>query len=156
VSALEAAYDDLRRRAAAADRVGDWREWSILEPLTSVADYTKRVGDHPGSAHYRAGKAGDLVAAALRVEREAFLAYERSQHAAIDLGVASPEEAEIDRLARLGDVVATVVRRALWATCMYGPIDLPVARLERAAMVLDAAVDAAHAAHEYGGEPGGR
>ncbi|MGH9209870.1 MAG: hypothetical protein ACRD2C_04220 [Acidimicrobiales bacterium] len=75
MSALEAAYMDLRQRSAAADRAGNWREARILEALCGVADYVKRVGDHPDSAHYRADKAGDLAQSAVWVLRQSFMAY---------------------------------------------------------------------------------
>lgn len=47
----------------------------ILSALVDVADYLKRIGDNPGSSHYRAEKARALLTAAIRLHRDALLAY---------------------------------------------------------------------------------
>jgi hypothetical protein len=75
VSALERAHDELVARLQRAERAEDWPECSILDPLADVADYVKRIGDHPESAHYRADKAGELVWWAVRVQHAAHEAY---------------------------------------------------------------------------------
>lgn len=74
-SPLAAAYEDLLVRCQICDDAEDWHERSILEHLADVADYVKRVGDHPDSSHYRAEKSGPLIDAAIRVQRQAMLAY---------------------------------------------------------------------------------
>lgn len=74
-SALAAAHHDLLRRCHLAERAGDWQEGVILSALADVADYLKRIGDNPGSSHYRAEKAGALLTAAIRLHRDALLAY---------------------------------------------------------------------------------
>lgn len=106
--ALEAAYMDLRQRSAAADRAGDWRERCVLEPLTDVADYVKRVGDHGDSAHYRADKASELTAAAVRLLRETFLAYANWPDDAESAGGA------VVQATRALDAALEAVNRALW------------------------------------------
>jgi hypothetical protein len=73
VSALGAAQDELDRRARIAERA-DADDRNVMAALASVADYVRRIGDHD-SRHYRAEKAGDLVEAALRVERQAVVLY---------------------------------------------------------------------------------
>ncbi len=75
VSALAVAHRHLVDRCSASDDVGDWRERAVLGPLADVADYVKRIGDHPELVHYRAEKAGALLHAAVRLQREALLAY---------------------------------------------------------------------------------
>lgn len=137
MSALEAAYDDLRRRVRAADRAGDWQERSILDPLASVADYVKRIGDHGASAHYRADKAGDLVWWALRLEREALVAYARDER-----GDNATEDA-LERAAEVRARAAQTATKALWLVARTGPRRLPLEALERAATSLSVAVDAA-------------
>jgi hypothetical protein len=74
-TALTAAHDDLLRRCHAAERSGDWQEAVILTALVDVADHVKRIGDNPASAHYRAEKAGALLTAAIRLHRDALLAF---------------------------------------------------------------------------------
>jgi len=74
-SALAAAHHDLLRRCHLAERAGDWQEGLILSALVDVADYLKRIGDNPESSHYRAEKAGALLTAAIRLHRDALLAY---------------------------------------------------------------------------------
>jgi hypothetical protein len=137
VSALSAAFDDLRRRAQQADEAGDWRERLILEPLASVADYVKRIGEHGVSAHYRADKAGDLVASALRVQREAVLAYARSERGEDDAA-----DDELHRAARALAQAAVAVEQALWSMARGWADGLPVDGLLRAAQALSAAVEA--------------
>jgi hypothetical protein len=70
VSTVARTHQELIERARAADRIGaaDARLW---ESLASVADYLRRIVDHGDSRHYRADKAGELVASALRVQRDA-------------------------------------------------------------------------------------
>lgn len=74
MSTLDAAYEELQARSRAADEAGDWAERSVLDGLVDVADYLRRVADHPHS-RYRADKAGPLLAAAVSLQREVFLAY---------------------------------------------------------------------------------
>jgi hypothetical protein len=75
VTALEAAHRELSERRARLDHL-DWhdqldaagkRERQVLAALEGVADYVKRIGDHPSSSHYRASKASPLVADAIEV-----------------------------------------------------------------------------------------
>ena len=75
VGPLAAAHNDLLRRCHDAERAGDWQEAVILSALVDVADYVKRIGDNPDSAHYRAEKAGTLLTAAIRLHRDALLAF---------------------------------------------------------------------------------
>ena len=74
-SPLAAAHNDLLQRCHAAERAGDWQEAVILSALVDVADHVKRIGDNPNSSHYRAEKAGTLLTAAIRLHRDALLAY---------------------------------------------------------------------------------
>lgn len=74
-SALAEAHNELLARCHAAERAGDWCEAATLSALVDVADYLKRIGDNPDSAHYRAEKAGALLDAAIRVQRTAMLSY---------------------------------------------------------------------------------
>lgn len=75
MSMLDGARRELAARRHAADETGDWRERSILGPLADVADHVCRIGDHPERGHYRADKAGALLAAAVRLQRETLLGY---------------------------------------------------------------------------------
>jgi len=115
VSALEQAHADLRARSAAADRAGDWREARLLEALGGVADYVKRIGDHPGSAHYRADKAGDLVIDAVHVLRLAFLAYAGWPQ---DTPQAAAIRGAVDAL----QTTCRAVERALWSNTRTGGV----------------------------------
>lgn len=138
MSALEHAYDELRRRTQQADTAGDWQERCILEPLASVADHVKRIGDHRDSAHYRADKSGPLVTAALRVQREALAAYVAGQW-----GDDSPAADAIEATADALDDAAAAVLKALWLIAHAGPQSLPTPGLAEAAGALSAAVDRA-------------
>lgn len=140
MSALFVAYAELCRRAQQADEAGDVCERLILEPLASVADYVKRIGDHGGSAHYRADKAGDLVYSAVRVQREAVLVYAWSERGEDEAG-----DAELAWAAKALAEVAAAVERALWATARGRATGLPVNDLVRAAQALTAAVEAEEA-----------
>ena len=73
MTALGAAQDELDLRARVAERA-EAADRNVIAALASVADYVRRIGDHD-SRHYRAEKAGDLVEAALRVERQAVVLY---------------------------------------------------------------------------------
>lgn len=109
MSPLEAAYMDLRARTAVADAAGDWQERQVLAPLADVADHVKRVGDHRDSSHYRADKAGVLVDAALRVQRETMLAYAGwpdDDH---------PVTRAIEDATKVLSSVVEAVRRAMWS-----------------------------------------
>jgi hypothetical protein len=106
-SALAAAHDDLLRRCHAAERSGDRQEGAILGALVDVADYVKRIGDNPDSAHYRAEKAGALLTAAIRLHRDALLAY----------GGWPEDDANEDAVltaAKLLEDVAEHVRQTMW------------------------------------------
>ncbi len=74
-TSLADAHRELVERCQMADAVDDWRERTLLAPLVDVADYVKRVGDHPDSAHYRAEKAGRLMQSAIAVQCQALMAY---------------------------------------------------------------------------------
>lgn len=137
MSAMSAAYEDLRRRAQRADEADDWPDALILELLGSVADYVKRIGDHRDSAHYRADKSGDLVMSALRVQREAVFAYARSERGDDDAA-----DRELERAAKALAEVAGAVEGALWAVAQGWASGLPVDGLVRAAKALTAAVEA--------------
>jgi hypothetical protein len=137
VSALADAYEDLCRRVQRADRAGDWRERSILEPLADVADYVKRIGDHRDSAHYRADKAGPLVWWAIRVQREAHEAYAPGDDATAEA---------IGRASRALSDAADAVNKALWLISRNGgQAAVPTDRLAGAAEALSQTVDAAWA-----------
>lgn len=75
VTILDAARRELGARCSDAGEAGDWAERSILGPLADVADHVCRIGDHRESSHYRADKAGALLAAALRLQRETVLGF---------------------------------------------------------------------------------
>jgi hypothetical protein len=75
MSVLDEAWRDLAARCNAVGEAGDWDEQSILGPLADVADQVCRIGDHRESAHYRADKAGALLLAAIRVQRETLLGF---------------------------------------------------------------------------------
>jgi hypothetical protein len=75
VTILDEARRDLSARCSAVGDAGDWAEQSILGPLADVADHVCRIGDHAESAHYRADKAGALLAAAIRLQRETLLGF---------------------------------------------------------------------------------
>jgi hypothetical protein len=75
VTILDEARQDLAARVTAVGATGDWDEQSILAPLADVADHVCRVGDHRESAHYRADKAGALLSAAIRLQRETLLGF---------------------------------------------------------------------------------
>jgi hypothetical protein len=75
MSVLDEARRELASRSGLACEVGDSYEQSILAPLADVADYVCRIGDHPESSHYRADKAGPLLAAAVRLQRSTLVGY---------------------------------------------------------------------------------
>lgn len=106
-SALAAAHDDLLRRCHAAERADDWREGVILSALVDVADYLKRIGDNPESGHYRAEKAGALLTAAIRLHRDALLAYGGWPED-------DPHEHAVLTASRLLEDVADHVRETMW------------------------------------------
>lgn len=106
-SVLPSARDELLERCRLADAAGDWQEREILSLLADVADYLKRIGNHRDSTHYRAEKAGALLHAAIRVERETLLAY-----------AGWPEESDDERAIMeaselLEDIIGQV-RAAMW------------------------------------------
>jgi hypothetical protein len=75
MSVLDLARRDLAERCSAFAEADDWDEHSILSPLAGVADHVCRIGDHRESAHYRASKAGPLLASAICVQRETLLGF---------------------------------------------------------------------------------
>jgi hypothetical protein len=106
-SALAAAHDDLVRRCHAAERAGDWPEGVVLSALVDIADYVKRIGDNPDSAHYRAEKAEALLTAAIRLHRDALLAYGGWPED-------DPNEDAVHTASRLLDDVAQHVQQTMW------------------------------------------
>lgn len=144
MSALSDAEAELVRRAQRAHRAGDWQERSVLEPLAHVADYVKRVGDHPDSAHYRADKAGPLVWWAIRVQRAAHEAYAPGDEATAEA---------IGRATKALSAAADAVNQALWLISRNGAgAAVSTDRLAGAAEALSHAVDLAWA--EIDGEEG--
>jgi hypothetical protein len=115
---LAAAHDDLLRRCHAAERAGDWQEGTILSALVDVADYLKRIGDHPESSHYRAEKAGALLSAVIRLHRDVLLAYG-----------GWPEDDTNERAvltgSRLLEDVTEHVRQAMWQAMRAARGDTP-------------------------------
>lgn len=106
-SALAAAHDDLLRRCHTAGRAGDWQEAVILSALADVADHVKRIGDNPDSAHYRAEKAGALLTVAIRLHRDALLAYG-------DWPEDDASEQAMDEASRLLDDAAKHAQQTMW------------------------------------------
>jgi hypothetical protein len=106
-SALAAAHDDLLRRCHAAERSGSWQEGTILSALVDVADHLKRIDDTPDSAHYRADKAGALLTAAIRLHRDALLAYGGWPED-------DPNEDAVLTATKLLEDVTEHVRKAMW------------------------------------------
>lgn len=106
MTTLEDARQDLAKRYQAADAAGDFAERDVLNPLADVADYVCRIGDHRDSAYYSADKAGALLHAAIRLQRETLTRY------ADDEGIRAAEQIE-DGARRL-DELAEVVIAMMW------------------------------------------
>jgi hypothetical protein len=146
MSALGQAHDELVARVQQAERAGDGRERAILDPLADVADYVKRIGDHPQSAHYRADKSDALVWWAIRVQRAA--------HEAHAPGDDATGEA-IEHTTKALRVAAEAVMKALWLISRNGGrAAVSTDRLAGAAEALGHAVELAWA--RIDGEEDGR
>lgn len=61
--------------AALASAEHDWDRAQFLGALANIADHTRRVMLDTASPHYRADKAGPIVASALKVQRATMFAY---------------------------------------------------------------------------------
>ena len=111
---LDLARADLERRLHAADGRNDGPEAAVLRPLAEIADMVCRIGDQPYSAHYRAEKAGPLMASAVKLQVTCLANYAGSAderaRAALD------EAGEV-----LGDV-GRAVRDAMWAIAGPGRV----------------------------------
>ncbi len=146
-TALADAHSELRERCRLADAVDDWRERTLLAPLVDVADYVKRIGDHPDSAHYRAEKAGGLLEAAIRLQCQALMAYADWPDDGPDDG---PTCATIDKAFDVLGNVASAVEAVAWSTARAadddestpGPYRSEVAQLQGAAKTVLAWSDA--------------
>lgn len=115
-SPMAAAHGELIARARAAGRTGD--EVVLWESLESAADYLRRIVDHGDSRHYRAEKSYELVASALRVQREAIT------EAAADIG-RDVDEQYLDRIYRMYRLVEDVhlqLTGVMWCAARGGEI----------------------------------
>ena len=119
MSVLERARTHLSDLAIAADRAG-LPTSSLLSSLQSVGDMVCRIGVNEASAEpsrrYTAEKSGDLVLAAVRVQREALVLHAAAR-AGADLAAADAEnstfelaENEIFELSDLLETVNTALR----------------------------------------------
>lgn len=107
--------DDARTHLAGRAMAADGNEAYILAPLADVADMVCRIGDTEGS-HYRAGKATEMVDAALRVLREVLITR------AVDVGNVEADESVQALDADLRQVVDAVVP-VMWATAEGRDVD---------------------------------
>ena len=114
-----AAQRRLERLSQEADAAGHWQEERLTEELSHVADYTRRIMYPGATIHYRAAKAGALLAAALRVQRAAMMGYGECGPAVVgDRGLADlaaerrAEDLDAD-YDRLEEITAAVVS-ATW------------------------------------------
>jgi hypothetical protein len=136
MSVLDAARRELAARSCATGEAGDWAEQSVLAPLADVADHVCRIGDHDESAHYRADKAGSLLAAAVRVQCETLLGYAGWPEG-------SPEERAIvdafDQLEEVRQAIGIVT----WTAARHARDDTSVLYSSDAQRLFDAA-------HQFG------
>lgn len=124
-TSLSDAHSELVERCRLADAIDDWRERTLLAPLIDVADYVKRIGDHPDSAHYRAEKAGALLQAAIRLHCQALMAYAGWPEGGADDG---PACATIDMAHELLENLAVAVEAVGWSTARAANEDQSSAR----------------------------
>lgn len=81
MGALEVAHDELRQQRAAAQRLEAEGNAAmitvlrILDPLEDIVDHARRIDLETASDHYRAEKAGPLLTAAVRLQRNALVNY---------------------------------------------------------------------------------
>lgn len=119
-TSLTDAHSELVERCRLADAMDDWRERTLLTPLVDVADYVKRIGDHPDSAHYRAEKAGALLRAAIHLHCQALMAYAGWPEGGADDG---PACAIIDMAHELLEDLAVAVGDVVWSTARVAKDD---------------------------------
>lgn len=96
-AALDAAHEELYGQLQAAYRLDAEGQdmaalLAVLVPLEDVVDHARRVDLDTASEHYRADKAGALLRAAVRLQRNTLLEYARSlQDPDFDAGGATGE-----------------------------------------------------------------
>ena len=123
MSVLEQARTHLTDLALAADR-DSLPTSSLLSSLQSVGDMVCRIGGNEASfgpsRHYTADKSGDLVIAALRVQREAFVLYAAAE-AGVDEAAADVENV-IFELSDLLETVTSALTRQMWGCSKALPV----------------------------------
>lgn len=116
--ALEEVERSLRAEAEAIHETERYSLAFVFEQLAHVADYTRRCALDSASPHYRADKAGQLVAAAIRVSAAALGNFAEAT------GDADPDNAvgSIDELHELAADLVVLLRSQSWRVAQARPV----------------------------------